>query len=594
MKKVYFQIIILFHFLTSYSQEVTLMNQFNGRYDFTFFGNTLNPNENGPGAPCSILTNSASTLTLDASDTIEAAYLYWAGSGTGDFDISLNGTAIAASRRFALTQPSSGLPFFSAFANITSQVQTTGNGLYTFADLDLTGVIPNYCGNGTNFGGWAIIVIYKNDALPLNQLNVYDGLESVPSVLNITLDNLNVIDNEDAKIGFLAWEGDRSIAVNETLRINGNIISNPPLNPADNAFNGTNSETGASNLYNMDLDVYGIQSNIAVGDTSATIELTSNQDFVMINAIVTKLNSQLPDATVLLNNFTQSCNSNNYELNFTVSNVNSTEILPAGTYLTFYTNTTAVAQFITPNPIPIGGSESFNISITIPSSITTHFQLVIKVDDNNGIASVNELNETNNTFTTTISPWLSPQTKPLVNYTVCNQGNGKGLFNLVMYLNTLLVSHTDTFQFFETENDAAFNQNPIPNPENYQTNLTPKTIFIKIENEHCFTITSFIIDTKGCPPVAYNHFTPNGDGINDSFIFEGLRDIFKNFKLEIYNRWGTLVWTGDNTTPDWNGFANQGTIIGSQPLPAGTYYYILNLNEPNFEKPITGWVFLNK
>jgi len=577
-----------------FSQEVSLMNQLNGRYDFVFFGNTLNINENGTGQPCAILTSSSSTLSLNPSDVIEAAYLYWAGSGTGDFDINLNGTPITASRQFALIQPSSGLPFFSAFANITSQVQTTGNGTYTFSDLDLTSVVPNYCFNGTNFGGWAIIVVYKNAALPLNQLNIYDGLESVPSILNITLENLNVIDNEDAKIGFLAWEGDRSIAVNETLRINGNVISNPPLNPADNAFNGTNSETGASNLYNMDLDVYGIQNNIAVGDTSATIELTSNQDFVMINAIVTKLNSQLPDATVVLNNITQSCNSPVYQLNYTVFNVNSTEILPAGTYLTFYVNGVAVGQFVTPNDIPIDGSENFTLSITIPSAINNTFQLMIKVDDNNGVAAINELNETNNTFITPISPWLSPQTNPLVNYIVCDQGNGKGTFNLATYINPLLLNSTDNFQFYETENDAILNQNPIPTPENYQTNTTPKTIFIKIENEHCFTISSFIIDTEPCPPIAYNHFTPNGDGINDTFIFEGLRDIFKNFKLEIYNRWGTLVWTGNNNTTDWNGYANEGMIIGNKQLPVGTYYYILYLNEPKYEKPITGWVFLNK
>ena len=63
----------------------------------------------------------------------------------------------------------------------------------------------------------------------------------------------------------------------------------------NNAFNSTNSVTGSNTLYNMDLDIYNIQNNISVGDTSANISLTSSQDYVMINAIVTKLNSQLPD-----------------------------------------------------------------------------------------------------------------------------------------------------------------------------------------------------------------------------------------------------------------------------------------------------------
>jgi hypothetical protein len=57
----------------------------------------------------------------------------------------------------------------------------------------------------------------------------------------------------------------------KTLRVNGNPLSNPPLNPVNNAFNGTNSFTGSNTLYNMDLDVYNIQNNIKIGDTSAKI-----------------------------------------------------------------------------------------------------------------------------------------------------------------------------------------------------------------------------------------------------------------------------------------------------------------------------------
>ncbi|WP_321538605.1 hypothetical protein [Flavobacterium piscinae] len=148
---------------------------------------------------------------------------------------------------------------------MTEQVITTGNGTYTLSELDLSEIIPNYCQNATNFAGWAIIIVYKNDNLPLNQLNVYDGLDYISlgnENLNFSLNSLNVIDNIGAKIGFIAWEGDSGLADNETLRINGNILSNEPLNPASNAFNGTNSITGSNELYNMDLDVYEIQNYI--------------------------------------------------------------------------------------------------------------------------------------------------------------------------------------------------------------------------------------------------------------------------------------------------------------------------------------------
>ena len=80
-------------------------------------------------------------------------------------------------------------------------------------------------------------------SLPLNQLNVYDGLESVPDTITIELNNLNVMDTNGARIGLIAWGGDAGLAVDEELQMNGITLSNPPLNPVNNAFNGTNSFT---------------------------------------------------------------------------------------------------------------------------------------------------------------------------------------------------------------------------------------------------------------------------------------------------------------------------------------------------------------
>ncbi|WP_394759606.1 gliding motility-associated C-terminal domain-containing protein [Flavobacterium sp.] len=594
IKKLLFLLLFLIIGLNkTWSQDITLYNQFNGRYDFTFIGNTLNTAENGTGAPCTITTSSSDILNLNSGDTVQAAYLYWAGSGTGDFNVKLNGIDITASRQFHIVQTSSGLDFFSAFADITSQVQTTGNGTYTLSDLDLTSVIANYCGNATNFGGWAITIVYKNNSLPLNQLNVYDGLQFVPTSINITLNSLNVIDNVDAKIGFLAWEGDRGIAVNESLRINGNLISNPPLNPANNAFNGTNSITGSTSLYNMDLDIYNIQNNINIGDTSATIQLTSGQDFVMINSIITKLNSQLPDATVRIDNIIQSCNTRTLIIDYTVSNLNSTNFLPSGTFITVYANNQAVGTAQTTADIPIDGSQNYQITVTIPNTIPSTFDLKFIVDDNNGIASVTETNENNNNFILNTTLWLSPEFNALQNLTVCANENEKGVFNFSTYEQLVKKNALDIVSFFETDSDANANTNPILNTSNYTALTTPKTIYIRIENEHCFSITEFLLITEPCIPIIYNYFSPNGDGINDFFIIKNLRG-FPNFRLLIYNRWGKLIWEGDNNIGDWNGFSNQKNIVSKGELPQSTYYYVLELNDPKYPKPFVGWVYLNR
>ena len=75
---------------------------------------------------------------------------------------------------------------------------------------------------------------------------------------------------------------------------------------------------------------------------------------------------------------------------------------------------------------------------------------------------------------------------------------------------------------------------------------------------------------------------------------EGLKDIFLNHKISIYNRWGKLVWTGNNNSNEWDGFANNGLLIDDNQVPSGTYYYVIELNDPNYTEPLTGYLYLTK
>ncbi len=589
------RLVLILNCLCATAQDVSLLTQFNGRYDFTFVGNTLNVRENGANDPCEILTSSSATLNLNSQDVVQSAYLYWAGSGTGVFEVKLNGQEIVAERSFFVHPPIATNTFFSAFADITTLVQNSGNGLYTLSDLDLAPFISptEYCFNGTNFGGWAMVIVYKNPNLPLNQINVYDGLQSVPQILSINLTNLNVVDNVGAKIGFVAWEGDKNIAINETLSINGNPISNPPLNPVNNAFNGTNSITGQSNLYNMDLDVYEIQNNIAVGDDSAVINLTSGQDFVMINCVVTKLNSQLPDATVALSNLSNLCGPEKLKVDYVVSNVHSTAILPTATKIAIYINDQLAAVTQTNAAIGIGGSENGSVVVNLPIGIVSPFNVKIVVDDNGqGVGSVTETDEDNNEFLQEFSLTLPPTIGELLNITSCNIGFGKAIFDLKK-INSQFAENTN-LTFYTSLEDAQSQTNPINDISNYTSDLSPQQIFVRLNDEICETIASFFVMSRNCPPTVYNYVSPNGDSYNDTFVIEGLRDIFLNYELLIYNRWGTLVWSGNNQTEDWDGFANKGVLVGNQILPDGTYFYVLNLRDKNYQEALTGYIYLSK
>ncbi|QBZ97817.1 hypothetical protein GS03_01315 [Flavobacterium sangjuense] len=593
LKRLFFCFIILVCFIfKTNGQNVTLYNQFNGRYDFTFIGNTMNIAENNTTLDFVTTTSSTATLSLNATDVIEKAYLYWAGSGDGDFEVNLNSEVITPDRTFSLVRefPGLTLTYFSAFKDVTSLIQTTGNGDYTLSNLDNSAFDALHIQRRTNFAGWAIVIVYKNDALPLNQINVYDGLQGVPDELSITLSSLNVIDDNNSKVGFVAWEGDSGLATEE-FRMNGTLLSNAS-NPPDNVFNGTNSITGSNTLYNMDLDIYDIQNNIAIGDTTAEISLTSFQDFVMINTVVTKLNSQLPDATVSIDSIEKQCNSKTIVVNYTVSNLNSTNPLPRGTPVSIYIDGQIFQTILTTDEIPIGGSISGQITIVLPDTITLDFEIKFMVDDiGNGTGIVTELIENNNTSILNDSLWVSPAFNALENLVACNEGFTRGTFDFSSYEDLVKTNPGDTVRFYETLEDATADVNPILNTTNYQVMPTPKEIFVRIFNDNCFSVTSFLLTTRNCPPTVYNFVSANTDTYNDTFFIGGLRNIFLDYRIEIYSRWGRLLWTGNQNTEDWDGYVKDG--IGLKNAPDGTYFYLLFLNDIDYPEPLRGFLYLN-
>jgi gliding motility-associated-like protein len=103
-----------------------------------------------------------------------------------------------------------------------------------------------------------------------------------------------------------------------------------------------------------------------------------------------------------------------------------------------------------------------------------------------------------------------------------------------------------------------------------------------------YPVTLIVTSDKGCkdtaliyvdiqwPIVIPNIITPNGDGINEFLEFKNLQ-YFKNNKLLIYNRWGTLLYQSDDYKNNWTGKDNVD----------GTYYFILDV--PDKKKTIRGF-----
>ncbi|MFI5148840.1 MAG: ice-binding family protein [Bacteroidia bacterium] len=86
-------------------------------------------------------------------------------------------------------------------------------------------------------------------------------------------------------------------------------------------------------------------------------------------------------------------------------------------------------------------------------------------------------------------------------------------------------------------------------------------------------------------------FSPNGDGINDLFAIRGL-DIYPNNAFGVFNRWGDQVFAASPYANDWDGKSQSGIRVGGNDLPAGTYFYILDLGDGS--KVFKGTIYLNK
>lgn len=71
-------------------------------------------------------------------------------------------------------------------------------------------------------------------------------------------------------------------------------------------------------------------------------------------------------------------------------------------------------------------------------------------------------------------------------------------------------------------------------------------------NIGCSTTDEVFIDTY-CPWTLFvpNSFTPNDDGVNDYFEPKGLNLL--EYQILIFNRWGTLIYTGNSINETWDG-----------------------------------------
>ena len=117
------------------------------------------------------------------------------------------------------------------------------------------------------------------------------------------------------------------------------------------------------------------------------------------------------------------------------------------------------------------------------------------------------------------------------------------------------------------------------------TGITTGEYFVTVtDGQNCFTEATVFVNEK-CNPRIYDTISPNGDGVNDTWVIEDIESFPEN-NIQIFNRWGELVFEEDGYVNTWAGTTTDGT-----PLTEGAYYYVIKLNDAN-NKVLTGSITL--
>ena len=88
-------------------------------------------------------------------------------------------------------------------------------------------------------------------------------------------------------------------------------------------------------------------------------------------------------------------------------------------------------------------------------------------------------------------------------------------------------------------------------------------------------------------------FSPNGDAVNDTFRIPDIEFIYPDYSLEIYNRYGTLMFTGNKNKAEWDGKNSDSNMNLDGIAPNGVYFYIINFNKGD-KSPKQGRLYLNR
>lgn len=127
--------------------------------------------------------------------------------------------------------------------------------------------------------------------------------------------------------------------------------------------------------------------------------------------------------------------------------------------------------------------------------------------------------------------------------------------------------------------DSLLNNASLPNPMATVGTTTWFQLTV-VAPDGCSSVDSVLVTVV--PEVKVpSGFSPNGDGHNDTWVL-GFAGLFPDLEVRVFSRWGEPLFHSVGYRVPWDG------KYDGNPVPMGTYYYVVDLHDDRFPEAITG------
>jgi uncharacterized repeat protein (TIGR01451 family) len=269
----------------------------------------------------STFSSSSDSIALPTCSQVSWAGLYWGGEITNaaanyatrnQCNIKVDNGSYVNLTADQFQDNAVGFNTYHCFKDVTSIVRAAGtNARYTIAN------VAARVGGTNRFGGWTIVVVYKNDLQPMRNLTVFNGLSNVSGanpITDITVSGfLTPLSGPVTfEVGNITYDGDRS-STGDQLMFNGGsgfVNVSDAVNPLNDIFNSTYSYNGVqkttpfinpgyTNSLGYDADIF-VPNNAAknyIGNsaTSATLRLTTGGETFLTQVVTMAIDVYEPD-----------------------------------------------------------------------------------------------------------------------------------------------------------------------------------------------------------------------------------------------------------------------------------------------------------